>query len=111
LENFDGIALWRTEDNGPIDAGATLFDGSVVEGPTELRKWLVGYSDQFMRVATEKLLTYALGRGVEHPDMPVVRAIAERSKADQYSFSSLVKGVVESQPFLMNEKLPRSEEE
>ncbi len=111
LENFDGIALWRTEDNGLIDAQATLFDGTVVDGPTELREWLVGYSDQFMRVATEKLLTYALGRGVEYPDMPVVRAIAEQSKAEDYTFSSLVKGVVHSEPFLMNEKVQGSDEE
>lgn len=111
LENFDGIALWRSEDNGPIDAQATLFDGTVVDGPTELREWLVGYSDQFMRVATEKLLTYALGRGVEYPDMPVVRAIAGQAQADGYRFSSLVKGVVHSPPFLMNEKVQGSDEE
>jgi hypothetical protein len=109
LENFDGIALWRNVDNGPIDASSTLFDGTEIDGPVELREWLVGYSDQFMKVATEKLLTYALGRGVEYQDMPVVRAIAEQAKAEDYSFSSLVRGVANSEPFLMNEKLRGSE--
>ena len=111
LENFDGIALWRTDDNGPIDSAATLFDGTTVGGPSELRDWLVSYSDSFVQVAIEKLLTYALGRGVEYQDMPVVRAIANAAAENDNRISSLVLGVVNSAPFSMNAKLLASGEE
>jgi hypothetical protein len=77
LENFDAIAVWRTHDEGtPVDPASQVFDGTKIDGPTGLRKWLMGYSDQFVEVAAEKLLTYALGRGVEYQDMPLVRSIA-----------------------------------
>ncbi len=109
LENFDGIALWRTDDNGPIDASTTLFDGAPVNGPSELREWLVTYSDGFVQLSVEKLLTYALGRGVEYRDMPVVRAIASQAAENDNRFSSLVMGVVNSGPFAMNAKLQASE--
>ena len=109
LENFDGIALWRTDDNGPIDASTTLFDGAPVNGPSELREWLLTYSDGFVQLSVEKLLTYALGRGVEYRDMPVVRAIASQAAENDNRFSSLVMGVVNSGPFAMNAKLQASE--
>ncbi len=109
LENFDGIAEWRTDDNGPIDASTTLFDGASVDGPSELREWLVTYSDGFVQLSVEKLLTYALGRGVEYRDMPVVRAIARQAAENDNRFSSLVMGVVNSGPFAMNAKLQASE--
>jgi hypothetical protein len=106
LENFDGIGVWRTDDEGePIAASETMYDGTRVQGPAGLRQWLLGYSDQYVRVAAEKLLTYALGRGVEPQDMPLVRKIATDSARNNYRFSSLVLGVVQSQPFQRNMKV------
>jgi len=104
LENFDAIGLWRTKDEGkPIDPADQLFDNNKVNGPAALRTWLAGnYGDLFVTVATEKLLTYALGRGVEHRDMPLVRAIARGATAGNGRFSALVLGIVKSQPFQMN---------
>jgi len=104
LEPFDAIGLERATDEGQvIDAATQVFDNSEVEGPAGLRRWLTGgYSDQFVTVATEKLLTYALGRGVDYRDMPLVRAIARQARADGGRFSTLVLGVVRSDPFQMN---------
>jgi hypothetical protein len=109
LENFDAIALWRTQDAGEKILGSeVMYDGTKVEGPVGLRKWLVGYSDQYVRVATEKLLTYALGRGVEAEDMPTVRKIVRDAARTKYSFSSLVLGVVKSEPFRKNMKVQQT---
>jgi hypothetical protein len=106
LENFDAIAAWRTQDEGsPIDAATTMYDGAKVNGPAGLRNWLTGYSDQFVQVATEKLLTYALGRGTEHQDMPLIRAIARNAAKEGNKFSALVLDIVKSRPFLMNMKV------
>jgi len=106
LENFDAIGLWRSHDGGsPVDASGQLFDSATVDGPVALRKWLTGYSHQFVRVTTEKLLTYALGRGLEHQDMPLVRSIARDATAGGSRFSTLVLGVVKSPPFQMNTKI------
>ncbi len=103
LEGFDAISLRRAEDAGkPVDPRATLFDNSEIDGPVELRQWLVGYSDTFVQVLTEKLLTYALGRGVEYRDMPVVRDIVRGAADGGYRFSDLVLGVVGSAPFRNN---------
>ena len=100
LENFDGIALWRTEERGsPIDPADVMFDNTPVDGPEELREWLVTRSDQFVQVIAEKLLTYALGRGVEYQDMPVVRSILREAAREDNRFSALVLGVVTSPPF------------
>jgi hypothetical protein len=105
LENFDAIGLWRSHDEGsPIDASAQLFDNARVDGPVALRKWLTGYSDQFVRVTVEKLLTYALGRGLEYQDMPLVRSIARDAGRDGSRFSAVVLGIVKSPPFQMNTK-------
>jgi len=105
LENFDAVGAWRTQDEGgPIDATGVLVDGTKVDGVASLRESLVGRSDQFVRVVTEKLLTYALGRGVEYEDMPMVRSIVRDSAASQYRFSQIVLGIVKSPPFQMNMK-------
>jgi hypothetical protein len=105
LENFDGVGTWRTQDEGtPIDAAAQVFDGTKISGPGGLREWLSSYDNQFVAVATEKLLTYALGRGVEYQDMPLVRAIAHDVEHNGDKFSALVLGVVRSKPFQMNMK-------
>jgi mono/diheme cytochrome c family protein len=102
LENFDGIGRWRTSDSGVrIDASSTLWDGTAIDGPAGLRRAILARPDQFARTATEMLLTYALGRGLEHTDMPVVRSIVKESAAQNYRFSSLVTGIVKSAPFQM----------
>jgi len=106
LENFDGIGLWRSHDEGqPVDPKATVYDNSQVNGPVSLREWIVkNYSHQFVEVAAEKLLVYGLGRGVEYQDMPLVRTIARDAAAGGDRFSALVLGVVKSRPFQMNTK-------
>jgi hypothetical protein len=106
LENFDAVGAWRTHDEGlPVDTSGKLPDGTPLDGGVAaLRASLVRYSDQFVRVVAEKLLTYALGRGVEHDDMPTVRAIVRGAEPSQYRFSSLVSGIVKSEPFQMNMK-------
>jgi mono/diheme cytochrome c family protein len=109
LENFDAIATWRSQDESvPIDASAELFDNTKIDGPVALRHWLSGYSDQFVSVTIEKLLTYALGRGVDSQDMPLVRSIAREAAANDNHFSALVLGVVKSKPFQMNAKVGES---
>jgi cytochrome c5 len=105
LENFDAIGGWRTlEDGSPIDASGLLVDGTKVSGVVDLRNSLMRYSDQFTRVVTEKLLTYALGRGVEEGDMPLVRSIVRQAAGPKYRFSSLALGIVKSPAFQMNMK-------
>jgi mono/diheme cytochrome c family protein len=107
LEPFDGVALKRTLDEGQlIDPKSKVYDGTELDGPSGLRRWLVtNYSDQFVEVAVEKLLTYALGRGVEYQDMPLVRSISHDAAKQQDRFSALVMGVVRSKPFQMNMKV------
>jgi hypothetical protein len=104
LENFDGIASWRTlDENQTIDATTTTFDNTALKGPGDLRNWIVSkYSNLFVEVTAEKLLTYALGRGLEYRDMPLVRQLARDAKKNGNQFSALVLGVVKSRPFQMN---------
>jgi hypothetical protein len=105
LENFDGIGKWRTTQYGQkLDASGQLTDGTRIDGVASLRQALVRYSPQFVRTLTEKLLIYALGRGVEYQDMPVVRSIVREGGRNDYHFSSLVVGIVMSDPFQMNRK-------
>jgi hypothetical protein len=105
LENFDAIGQWRSHDEGtPIDVSADLFDGTKVSGAADLQAWLTGHSEQFARVTIEKLMTYALGRGLAHQDMPVVRAIARDTARQGHRFSALVLAIVKSPPFRMNVK-------
>ena len=105
LENFDAVGAWRTKDAGtPIDASGRLVDGTKLNGVAGLREALLRYKPQFVRVLTEHLLTYALGRGVEYYDMPLVRAIVQGAESSQYRFSSLILGVVKSEPFQFNTK-------
>jgi hypothetical protein len=105
LENFDGTGKWRTREAGQkLDASGQLVDGSPIDGVVSLRENLVRYSPQFMRTITEKLLTYALGRGVEYDDMPVVRSIVREAAKKDYGFSAVVLEIVRSMPFQMNRK-------
>jgi mono/diheme cytochrome c family protein len=106
LENFDSIGAWRDEDVGQrIDPATTLWDGSEIQGPSELRRILMQRRELFAIHATEKLLTYALGRSLEAADMPAVRGIVEQARDADYRFSALVLGIVESVPFRMKTKL------
>jgi mono/diheme cytochrome c family protein len=109
LENFDAIAKWRLDDGGTaVDPVSTTFDGTKIDGPAGLRNWLTKYSDQFAEVAIEKLTTYALGRGVDYQDMPLVRSIAHDASKNGNKFSTLVLDIVKSKPFQMNMKMETS---
>jgi hypothetical protein len=102
LENFDAVGAWRSDEAGaPIDASGELVDGTKVDGVAALRNALLARSDVFVGTMTERLLTYAVGRGLDHHDMPAVRAIVRAAERDRYRFSSLVKGIVTSVPFQM----------
>jgi hypothetical protein len=105
LENFDGIGTWRTRQNGqPLDVSGELTDGTKIASVVDLRNALVRYSPQFVRTVTEKLMTYALGRGVEYEDMPVVRSIVRDAEKNDYRFSAVLMGIVRSDTFQMNRK-------
>ena len=108
LENLDADASWRTKQGGeggmPIDTKVVLFDGQQVNGPVALRTALLRYSPQFVRMFIEKMMTYAVGRGVEYTDMPTIRAIARDAATDDNRFSSIVLGVVKSPQFQMRVK-------
>jgi len=102
LDNFDAIGQWRSKEAGlPIDASGQLADGTKVNGVVDLRRALLLHPERFVGTMTEKLMTYALGRGLEYYDMPVVRAIARDAARDDYRFSSIVMGIVKSTPFQM----------
>ena len=102
LENFDGIGGWRTVDgDSQIDASGVLPDGDTLRGPAELREFLLARSDQFVTSVTERLLTYALGRGLEYYDAPTVRRIIRESAPSDYRWSSIVLSIVKSAPFQM----------
>jgi mono/diheme cytochrome c family protein len=113
LENFDADASWRSKQGGnggtAIDAKVKLWDGQDVEGPAGLRTALQRYSPQFVRMFIEKLMTYAIGRGLEYPDMPAVRAIAREVSRQDHRFSAIVLGVVRSAQFQMREKAAEAE--
>ena len=105
MEHFDAIGRWRDEDAGePIDAVSIMYDGTRVGGPVDLREFFVKYSEQFVRSLTEKLLTYALGRGVEYYDMPVVRDVVREAASVDYRLDSIILAIVGSAPFQMNMK-------
>jgi len=107
LENFDSVGKWRDAgpDGAPLDVAGTLADGSQINGPAALRQAIAGRPNAFVTVITEKMLTYALGRGLEPPDMPVVRQIVRKAAQNDYRLSSVVMGIVESAPFQMRTKL------
>jgi hypothetical protein len=103
LENFDAVGQWRERDSGmPIDASGQLIDGTKVDGPVSLRNALVNnYSEAFVRTFTEKLMTYALGRGLEYYDMATVRVIHRDAARNNNRFSTIVMGIIKSVPFQM----------
>jgi hypothetical protein len=110
MENFDAVGAWRTRDAGqPIDATGELSDGTKVDGVVTLRNALLSRPELFADTLTEKLLVYALGRGLDYRDMPTVRAILRDASRDNYRFSTLILGVVRSAPFQMR-TAPRQSE-
>jgi hypothetical protein len=113
LENFDAIGQWREMDRDagdPIDSSGVLADGTAVSGPVDLREALLARPEQFVHAMTEKLLLYALGRNLDYYDMPAVRKIVHGAAEDDYQFSSLLMGVVTSDPFQMR-RIPLPDEQ
>jgi hypothetical protein len=101
LENYDAVGAWRgKEGSSPIDASGTLPSGESFRGPKELKAVLRSRSREFARCLTEKMLTYALGRGLEDFDRCAVDKIVDRLVAGDYHFTALLLGIVESEPFL-----------
>ena len=100
LENFDGIGQWRTTDGTtPIDASGALPDGTTFGDPGEFRQALLAHREEFVHNFTERLLTYALGRAVQHYDMPAVRRIVSEAAEDDFRFQTIVVNIVNSYPF------------
>ena len=106
LENFDAVGAWRIREAGaPIDATGLAPDGTAINGVIELRQALLRHQDAFVFTLTEKLMIYALGRGLESYDMPVVRQIVRDASRQDYRFSALFAGLVKSVPFQMRKKV------
>ena len=103
LEQFDAVGRYRTrsESNTLIDASGVLPDGTVFEGAAGLREALLGRPDLFVTTLTEKLMIYALGRGVEYHDAPAIRAITRAAAGGGHRFSELILGIIKSPPFQM----------
>src|SRR4029077_14628844 len=100
--NFEAVGAWRTRDaGGPIDVSGELADGTKVNGVVDLRNATVSRPDMFAGTLTEKLLIYALGRGLDYRDMPAVRGIVREAAKNNYRMSSIILGVVRSTPFQM----------
>jgi hypothetical protein len=102
LENYDAVGRWRSHEGGmPIDSSGSLPGGAALQGPQGLRQALLSRPELFAGTFTEKLLTYALGRGLADYDAPAVRKIVQDAKTKDYRFSAIVLGIVESVPFQM----------
>jgi len=107
LENFDLVGRWRVhEGETPIDASGQLVDGTRLDGPASLRRAILAEPEHFVTAFTERLMSFALGRAIEYQDMPAIRAIVRRAQRDNYRFSSLLLGVVESPQFLQRNVAP-----
>ena len=106
LENFDVIGGWREHDEvgNPVDPDGSYPGGVEFSGFADLRDWMMDRPEQFSHTLTEKLMTYALGRRVEYYDQPVIRKIVSDAADQNYSWSSLITGIVMSPPFLMSTK-------
>ena len=105
LENFDALGKWRdVADGEKVDGSASMPDGTAFEGIAGLRKHLTEHKDDYIRTVTEKLLSYGIGRGIEYYDQPAIRKIAREAALSDFRWSSLVLGVIRSQPFTMGTK-------
>ena len=106
LENFDAVGRWRSSEEGkPVDCSGGLPDGSRFTGVDGLEQGLLKRPDVFVATLTEKLLIFALGRGVEYYDGPAIRKIVRDAQANDYRFSSIIVGVAKSTPFTMRRSL------
>lgn len=106
LENFDAVGRWRTLEEGePIDSTGGLPDGSEFAGVSGLEKGLLARPENFVSTLTEKFMTYALGRGMEHYDAPAVRKIVQDAQSKGFLFSSIIVGIANSTPFQMRRSL------
>ena len=104
MENFDAVGKWRDRDaDVPIDASGVFPDGSQFSGVAGLKIALLNHPEQFVTTVAQKLLMYAIGRNLQYYDAPAVRAIVRESAGQNFTFSSLVLGVVKSVPFTMRE--------
>lgn len=104
LENFDALGKWRTESDGaPIDAAAALPDGTQFEGIAGLRRLIGSHKEDFVRTFTGKLLAYAIGRGIEPTDYPAIREISRNAASQDYRWSAIIRGIVNSPAFRMGE--------
>jgi hypothetical protein len=102
LENFDGVGAFRTVDGGaPVDPSGTMLNGAAFDGPSAFKRLLLSHQDAFLATMTERLLTYALGRGVEPYDMPAVRRILRDASDEDYRWSAILSAVARSVPFQM----------
>jgi hypothetical protein len=107
LENFDPVGAWRDRDgDSPVDARGTLVDGTVVSGPEDLTAALASRSRMFITHVTEKLLAYALGRTLDHRDMPTVRAIVAKAARRDHSLAALIEAVAQSDVFVRPPSAP-----
>ncbi|MBT5925561.1 MAG: DUF1592 domain-containing protein [Verrucomicrobia bacterium] len=107
LENFDAVGRWRDMENGrPVDASGGFSDGSEFEGVRALEEAILNRPELFVQTITEKLMTYALGRGMETYDAPAIRRIIRQAEKDDFRMSSIIQGIVHSQPFTMRKTLP-----
>jgi hypothetical protein len=106
LENFDAIGRWRTlEEGSPVDATGGLPDGATFDGVAGLEDALLKHPELFVTALTEKLLAFALGRGLDSYDAPAVRKIVREAQTSDYRFSAITLGIVESTPFTMRKAL------
>jgi len=110
LENFDALGKWRTKSDGAsVDARASLPDGSQFNGVAGLRKLIVSsHREDFVHTFTERLLSYAIGRGTEAADLPAVRKIVRETSAQDYRWSAIVAAIARSAPFSMSTTAPAS---
>jgi hypothetical protein len=105
LESFDATGRFRTEENGkPLETQVVMYDGFQANGANDLRKFLLSYQESLARNVVQKLLTYALGRGMDYQDMPLVRSVQAQARQDDYRFQSVISAVVQSEYFLHNAK-------
>jgi hypothetical protein len=111
LENFNSVGQWRAAgpDGAPLDTAGVLADGSKVDSPAALRDVILSRPEAFATTLTQRMLIYALGRGLEPSDMPVVRRIVRKASQNDYQLSSIVMGIIESAPFQMRTKLEPAE--